>query len=310
MPRKPLRVGRRVRAGVAFTDVGGGPATACGALRQKGYGPRVLLVVRGANGERLVFGQVGGGADGVCGSSRIGFSGLSDERHLVGLRNREVQNGAPEYGETSRSSQGASRGECLGAPIRNTQTACHHTTKWEECFMRLARTTNLGDDVARGAGAGRGGAGRDQDLLRQPLRGHRRARQAQRHRRQKNEISGLAGPDYISRQAATPTSSTATGARTRCAPATAGTACSAAGAEDRALRRRRQRHDERPGRLQGRRQLRAGNGHGLRRQARPRQRGLRERLRRRWRPGARARSWTRSPGRGSWGAPTALRACG
>ena len=52
-PRQPLRAGRRVLAGLAFTDVGGRPAIARGAIRQKGYEPRVLLVVRGATGDHL-----------------------------------------------------------------------------------------------------------------------------------------------------------------------------------------------------------------------------------------------------------------
>ena len=87
-PRQPLRVGRRVLVGVAFTDVGGRPAIERGAIRQKGYEPRVLLIVRGATGDHLV-GQVGG-VDGVYQSLCIGFSGLSDERHLVRLEDREV----------------------------------------------------------------------------------------------------------------------------------------------------------------------------------------------------------------------------
>jgi hypothetical protein len=56
-PSQSLRAGRRVLAGVAFTDVGGRPAIARGAIRQKGYEPRFLLVVRGATGDHLV-GQV------------------------------------------------------------------------------------------------------------------------------------------------------------------------------------------------------------------------------------------------------------
>jgi hypothetical protein len=87
LPRRPLRVGRRVLAGVAFTDVGGRPAIARGAIRQKGYEPSVLLV-RGATGDHLV-GQVGG-VDGVYQSLRIVCSGLSDERHLVRLEDREL----------------------------------------------------------------------------------------------------------------------------------------------------------------------------------------------------------------------------
>jgi hypothetical protein len=59
-----------------------------GVLRQKGYEPRVLRLVQGATGDHLV-GQVGG-VDGVYQSLRIGFSGLSDERHLVRLGNREI----------------------------------------------------------------------------------------------------------------------------------------------------------------------------------------------------------------------------
>ena len=56
--------------------------------RQKEYEPRGLLVVRGATGDHL-GGQVGG-VDGVYQCLRIGFSGLSDERHLVRLGDREV----------------------------------------------------------------------------------------------------------------------------------------------------------------------------------------------------------------------------
>jgi hypothetical protein len=83
-----LLVSRQVLAGVAFTDVGGRPAIARGAIRQKGYEPRILLVVRGATGDHLV-GQVGG-VDGVYQRLRIGFSGLSDERQLVRLEDRDV----------------------------------------------------------------------------------------------------------------------------------------------------------------------------------------------------------------------------
>ena len=88
LPRQPLRVARRVLADVAFTDVGGRPAIARRAIRQKGYEPSVLLVVWGATGDHLV-GQVGG-VDGVYQSFRIGFSGLSDARHLVRLGDTEV----------------------------------------------------------------------------------------------------------------------------------------------------------------------------------------------------------------------------
>jgi hypothetical protein len=70
-----------------FTDVGGRPAIAREAIRQKGYEPSIL-VVRGATGDHLV-GQVGG-ADGVYQGLRIGFSWLSYERHLVRLGDTEV----------------------------------------------------------------------------------------------------------------------------------------------------------------------------------------------------------------------------
>ena len=69
-------------------DVGGRPTIAGGAIRQKGYEPRVLFVVRSTPGDYLV-GQVGG-VDGVYQSMRIGCSGHSDERHLVRLENGEV----------------------------------------------------------------------------------------------------------------------------------------------------------------------------------------------------------------------------
>jgi hypothetical protein len=88
LPRQPLRVARRVLAGAAFTDVGGRPAIARGAIRQKGYKSSVLRVVWGATGDHLVE-QVGG-VDGVYQSLRIGCSGLSDERHLVRLEDREL----------------------------------------------------------------------------------------------------------------------------------------------------------------------------------------------------------------------------
>jgi hypothetical protein len=54
---------RRVLAGVAFTDVSDCPTIARGSIRQKGYKPRVLLVVRGAIDDHVV-GQVVG-VDGV-----------------------------------------------------------------------------------------------------------------------------------------------------------------------------------------------------------------------------------------------------
>jgi hypothetical protein len=88
LPRQPLRVARRVLAGVAFTDIGGRPAIARRAIRREGYKSSVLLVVWGATGDHLV-GQAGG-VDGVYQSSRIGFSRLSDERHLVRLGVTEV----------------------------------------------------------------------------------------------------------------------------------------------------------------------------------------------------------------------------
>ena len=88
LPRQPLRVGRRVLADVAFTDVGGRPAIARGAIRREGYKSSVLLVVWGATGDHLV-GQAGG-VDGVYQNLRICFSGLSDEHHLVRLGDTEV----------------------------------------------------------------------------------------------------------------------------------------------------------------------------------------------------------------------------
>jgi hypothetical protein len=75
LPHQHVRVGRRVLAGgVAFTDVGARPAMARGAIRQKGYEPRVLLRAGQVRDVR-----------GVYRSLRIGFSGIPDERHLVQL---------------------------------------------------------------------------------------------------------------------------------------------------------------------------------------------------------------------------------
>jgi len=54
LPRQPLRVARRVLAGVAFTDIGGRPAIARRAIRREGYKSSVLLVVWGATGDHLV----------------------------------------------------------------------------------------------------------------------------------------------------------------------------------------------------------------------------------------------------------------
>ena len=71
--------------------VGGHPAIARGAIRQKGCEFRIFLVVRGATGDHFV-GQVGS-VDGVYQSLRIDFCRLSEERHLVGLGDREVLNG-------------------------------------------------------------------------------------------------------------------------------------------------------------------------------------------------------------------------
>src|SRR5215218_4594164 len=59
-----------------------------GALLQKEYEPRVFLVFRGATGDRLV-GQVGG-AEGICQSLRVGYSGRSEERHFGRLGDREI----------------------------------------------------------------------------------------------------------------------------------------------------------------------------------------------------------------------------
>ena len=64
------------------------PAIARGAILQKGYEPRVLLVFRGATGDRLV-GQVGG-AEGIYQSLRVGYSGRSEERHFGRLGDREI----------------------------------------------------------------------------------------------------------------------------------------------------------------------------------------------------------------------------
>jgi hypothetical protein len=64
---------------------------AWGDSPEKGYEDRIFLVVRGATGEHFV-GQVGS-VDGVYQSLRIGFCGLSEERHLVGLGDRQVLNG-------------------------------------------------------------------------------------------------------------------------------------------------------------------------------------------------------------------------
>ena len=75
----------------------------------------------------------------------------------------------------------------------------HHTSKKKKKEGYLHEdtcTTDLGDDVTGGDGAERGGDCRDQDLLRQPLRGHQRGRQAQGNAT-KNEIFGLRGADYI-----------------------------------------------------------------------------------------------------------------
>jgi hypothetical protein len=91
LPRQPLWIACQDLAGVAFTGVGDHPAIARGAIRQKGYEFRIILVVRGTTGDHFV-GQVGS-VDGVYQSLRIGFCGLSEERHLVGLGDREVLNG-------------------------------------------------------------------------------------------------------------------------------------------------------------------------------------------------------------------------
>src|SRR5215212_4978808 len=88
LPRQPLWIACQDLAGVAFTGVGDHPAIARGAIRQKGYEFRIILVVRGTTGDHFV-GQVGS-VDGVYQSLRIGFCGLSEERHLVGLGDREV----------------------------------------------------------------------------------------------------------------------------------------------------------------------------------------------------------------------------
>ncbi len=93
------------------------PCHCAWAIRQKGYEPRVLLVVRGATDDHLV-GQVGG-VDGVYQCLRIGFSELSDERHLVRLGDREAKT-VPWYEGTLRSPRSARHGECCGAPVRNT----------------------------------------------------------------------------------------------------------------------------------------------------------------------------------------------
>ena len=61
----------------------------------------------------------------------------------------------------------------------------------------------------------------------QPLRGHQGARHAQRHPHQERDPRVLVLTTSPASQG--PTISTATGARMRCAPARAGTACSAAG---------------------------------------------------------------------------------
>ena len=77
LPHQPLWIGCRGLAGVAFTGVGHHPAIARGAIRQKGYEFRIILVVRGATGDHFV-GQVGS-VDGVYQSLRIGFCGLSEQ---------------------------------------------------------------------------------------------------------------------------------------------------------------------------------------------------------------------------------------
>jgi hypothetical protein len=93
-----------------------------GAIRQKGYEPRVLLVFRGATGDRLV-GQVGG-AEGICQSLRVGYSGRSEERHFGRLGDREIpierSKTVPRYEGSLGSSRCALHGERSGAPVRNT----------------------------------------------------------------------------------------------------------------------------------------------------------------------------------------------
>jgi hypothetical protein len=93
LPRQPLWIGCQDLAGVAFTGVGDHPAIARGAIRLKGYEFRIILVVRGQPATTYHFvGQVGS-VDGVYQSLRIGFCGLSEERHLIRLGDREVLNG-------------------------------------------------------------------------------------------------------------------------------------------------------------------------------------------------------------------------
>ena len=71
LPRQPLWIGCQDLAGVAFTGVGGHPAIARGAIRQKGYEFRIFLVVR-AQPATTLLGLVGS-VDGVYQSLRIGF---------------------------------------------------------------------------------------------------------------------------------------------------------------------------------------------------------------------------------------------
>src|SRR5215218_4633429 len=94
LPRQPLWIGCRGLAGVAFTGVGGHPAIARGTIRQRRGMSSASSSSSGAQPATTYHfvGQVGS-VDGVNQSLRIGFCGLSEERHLVGLGDREVLNG-------------------------------------------------------------------------------------------------------------------------------------------------------------------------------------------------------------------------
>jgi hypothetical protein len=116
-PRQPLRAGRQVLAGLAFTDVGGRPAIARGAIRQKGYEPRFLLVVRGATGDHHV-GQVCS-VDGVYQSLRSASPGSPTSATSCGWK-IEKSKAVPWHEESLGLSRGARHGECSGDSTRNT----------------------------------------------------------------------------------------------------------------------------------------------------------------------------------------------
>ena len=89
----------------------GRPAIARGAIRQKGYEPRVLLVVQGATGYHLV-GHVGG-VDGVDQCLPTASPGSPTSATSCGWE-IEKSRTVPWNEESLRSSRGARHGECSG----------------------------------------------------------------------------------------------------------------------------------------------------------------------------------------------------